>query len=1240
MESPGDGKSKRDSKIRDASEAEDHGSTCSILSCLPCFKSYRGDMGPTRTVISNAPFSTDQELLYNHSFISNYVRTTRYTWWNFLPKNLWEQFQRAANVYFLIMAIITGIPGVSTIPVYSTVTPLIFVLGVTAIKDAIDDYKRYTNDKILNQSRIEVLKPGGETEPTRWDELQVGHIVKVKQNGFFPADLVVLRSSESNGECGIQTATLDGETSLKIRQAVKETSQIEPVELAKEGLITVKCERPHTTLYRFEGQLFYNKQTFALNQTHLLPRGAALRETKYIYGLVVYTGDQTKIMLNNDPPRFKRSHMDSVMNKQMYLIFILQFCIVFTATVLSGWFYVNRGPDHWYLRITDDSEDAGAALGLRNFFAFYVLLSVMVPISLYVSMELVRLGQALLINVDNRMWDPEDNKLGSAKNTTLSEELGQIEYIFSDKTGTLTSNQMAFQKCSILGKLYGDNPEESDEKERTPGDTKKVEDSHDPNSSLLKSDGRRGGDYTKVSPEAIADLATGVEIDGDPKFCNMRDPTLLSALLNGDKAARDYVLALALCHTCNASADPRRPGKVIYQGESTDEIALVTMASFHGVRFVARKRDEVTLVLPWKTDYPSTDAKSNRSSQDKPTGTYVTFKILHIIAFSSDRKRMSVIVRFPDGSIRVITKGADNVIKELSNKDPAVNSKDMWQQTDGQLHHFSREGLRVMLVGQLNLSDKEYKSWSTRYQQASESFADATGNRSQKMAKIAAEVEKDLKVLGVTAIEDKLQDGVPLTLKLLKKAGIKIWVLTGDKQNTAVNIGKSCGLIGWSYKLCYIRETEKSACLEQMSALLDNLENSGDDSSAALMVSGESLKAALCDDQNRDRLFEVMNHPRIRVVVASRMSPRQKAEIVGLVKEKLGVVTLAIGDGANDVSMIRAAHVGVGLRGKEGMQAANASDYAISKFRFLTQLLLVHGTLSYYRNSILILYFFYKNIMIAVQQVYFLFFAGYSSEEVFDGYMLNTFNLMWTALPILLFSVFDRPANVDELLEFPQLYLTGLRGELFNFTTFWLAFGEAVVHGSILFLTVWHTLHDIFDSYWVCSVATYSAVVLVANTKMAMITTTWFWFNVLIIFLTVIVYFGFIYLYSGDIGFEFSPWIFGIFEQMMREPMFYLVALWLCLAVFLQDLFLAYLSRLLRPSLLQLVQECRGENHKKEALLVALNDETVQKDSEWQNKEMDIIQMKKQESEGEIAPTKEEKGRALQLSSVANSRST
>ena len=657
------------------------------------------------------------------------------------------------------------------------------------------------------------------------------------------------------------------------------------------------------------------------------------------------------------------------------------------------------------------------------------------------------------------------------------------------------------------------------------------------------------------------------------------------------------------------------------------------MASFHGIRFVSRSRDQVTLMVPWGLNATTaTDEKRGSSSPGTSTlvhgadkinasmsgdgilgaltsgtaddsikasrqGNRVKFRILYTLAFTSDRKRMSVVVEFPDGTVKLITKGADNVIKKRASGDAKVNSASMWQATEAHLTEFSKQGLRVMLLAQKTLTAEEINKWGKAYEIAAKSFSDESGNRQHRLDALADELENDLRILGVTAIEDKLQEGVPHSLRLLKNAGMKVWVLTGDKQNTAVNIGKSCGLIGSSYQLCHLRVSERVTCAEQLDRIIADLASGKRSQGAAFMISGDALRDAMAHSA---KLLDVINHPRCRVVIASRMSPRQKASIVSLVKRSLGVVTLAVGDGANDVSMIRAAHVGVGLRGKEGMQAANSADFAVSKFRHLTQLLLVHGTLSYKRNSNLIAYFFYKNILIAVQQVFFLFFSGYSSEEVFDGWLLNTFNLCWTALPILLFSVFDRPANLDELITFPQLYLRGLRRKDFNFKRFWLMYLEAVVHGSILWLMTWHTLHDTLDSYWACSVATYTTVVIVANTKMAMITTTWYWFNILVLSLTLLCYFGAIFLYCGSIGFGISPWMFGIIGEVMKQPMFYLNAVWLASAVALQSFIASFVIRYFKPSLLMLVQEVRGNTPAQQDLQIRLgqaNGDMTGKDS-------------------------------------------
>lgn len=444
-----------------------------------------------------------------------------------------------------MIAIVTSIPGVSTIPVFATVTPLVFVLGITAIKDAYEDYKRYRNDSEVNARTAVVLRPDGGEDHVMWKDLQVGHLVRVRRDNKIPADIVMLSSANESGECRIQTANLDGETNLKMRQAIQATSGLGAAELRRPGRVTILCERPNVELYGFEGKirLSGDSKDYSLGPSQVLLRGSILKETKDVLGVVVYTGDQTKVMLNNDPPRFKRSHMDIEMNRQMYLIFLLQFLIVFSATVLSSWFYRHRGTDHWYLGIDDTSTGATTRISIRNFFAFYVLLSVMVPISLYVSMELVRLGQAYLINVDNRMYEPENGKLAVARATTLSEELGQVQYVFSDKTGTLTSNQMTFQRCSINGQLYGDALLPLASKEalgasvaaQNTGRSLKISRGDNKTNGLTGTDSALLSTSGAPPQRRDQDIFDRIKVAGDPKFCNMKDASLVAALLDGSQ---------------------------------------------------------------------------------------------------------------------------------------------------------------------------------------------------------------------------------------------------------------------------------------------------------------------------------------------------------------------------------------------------------------------------------------------------------------------------------------------------------------------------------------------------------------------------------------------------------------------------------------------------------------------------------------------------------------------------------
>ncbi len=230
------------------------------------------------------------------------------------------------------------------------------------------------------------------------------------------------------------------------------------------------------------------------------------------------------------------------------------------------------------------------------------------------------------------------------------------------------------------------------------------------------------------------------------------------------------------------------------------------------------------------------------------------------------------------------------------------------------------------MLGKRLISNQEYDVWLEGYQKAQQDLEE----KDARMAEQQELLEVGLDLIGSTAIEDKLQENVGPTISYIRRAGIRVWVLTGDKLETAINIGYSCQLLDDSLVKLVITEVDQTELSEKMAQMLEQLDQVEETLKYALILSGDSL-TQINTTLLRDLLAQVSD--RCDVVVACRVSPKQKAEIVNLVKKyRQGAITLAIGDGANDVNMITAAHVGVGIVGVEGNQAARASDYSMGEF--------------------------------------------------------------------------------------------------------------------------------------------------------------------------------------------------------------------------------------------------------------------------------------------------------------------
>nr|DBA31786.1 TPA: hypothetical protein GDO54_007562 [Pyxicephalus adspersus] len=844
---------------------------------------------------------------------NNAIKTSKYNILTFLPINLFEQFQRVANAYFLFLLILQLIPEISSLSWFTTIVPLVLVLTITAVKDATDDFFRHKTDNQVNNRQSQVLL-SGRLQNEKWMNVKAGDIIRLENNQFVVADLLLLSSSEPHGLCYVETAELDGETNLKVRQALPVTADLgeDISRLAEFDDMGLFCFLIHFFLFLIKLTCFF-------------------------------AGPDTKLMQNSGKTKFKRTSIDRLMNTLVLWIFGFLVCMGIILAVGNSIWEHHVGSRFRVYLYWDEVVNSAVFSGFLTFWSYIIILNTVVPISLYVSVEVIRLGHSYFINWDRKMYYSKRGTPAEARTTTLNDELGQIEYIFSDKTGTLTQNIMKFNKCSINGRLYGEVRDELGRKVEITEKTPPVDFSFNP-------------------------LA-------DRKF-QFYDHSLIESIKLEDLHVHEFFRLLSLCHT--VMSEEKNEGELNYQVQSPDEGALVTAARNFGFIFKSRTPETITV---------------------QEMGRIVTYQLLAILDFNNVRKRMSVIVRNPEGQIKLYCKGADTILFERLH----VSSEELMYTTSDHLNEFAGEGLRTLALAYKDLSEDYFKWWLKIHHEAST----ALENREERLADAYEQIESDMMLLGATAIEDKLQEGVTDTIASLLLANIKLWILTGDKQETAMNIGYSCHMLTDDMNDIFVvsgrtvtevREElrkAKEATLGQSRNLFNGhqfsekmndikLESVYEETVTgeyALVINGHSLAHALEADMEKEFLEIACM---CKTVICCRVTPLQKAQVVELVKKYKKAVTLAIGDGANDISMIKSAHIGVGISGQEGMQAVLASDYSFAQFRYLQRLLLVHGRWSYFRMCKFLCYFFYKNFAFTLVHFWFGFFCGFSAQVSYN----------------------------------------------------------------------------------------------------------------------------------------------------------------------------------------------------------------------------------------------------------------
>lgn len=1153
-------------------------------------------------------------------YVSNFIRSSRYTVWDFLPKQLIFQFSRLANFYFLVIAIMQMIPGLSTTGKYTTVIPLAIFVTFSMAKEGFDDYRRYVLDKGENRSSAWVLrgakdasgvrksgKPwdrlkrekggddGGDEDDDveapedaewmriQWQHVMVGDIVRLRRDDNVPADMVLLHATGPNAIAYIETMALDGETNLKSKQAcpllAKRCASVPAIRSCDAEVVS---EDPNIDLYNYDGRVTVDGETLPLTVNNVVYRGSTVRNTAEAVGLVVNSGEECKIRMNAQKSiRAKAPKIQALVNR--IVLFLVLVVVMISVGLTIGYFRWRPKTEQylWYLM--------GATLSFKNIFiAFILMFNTLIPLSLLISLEIIKLGQLYFLG-DIEMYDPVSNTPMVANTMTILENLGQVNYVFSDKTGTLTDNVMRFRKMSVAGAAWlheMDVVRDEAEKRR------KIEESERLRKSKKKAKGPAkvgkpadfdDDDYAPETPgvetfglddlRAPADAAekqvsgvipssrsargvTGTEPKTEELLRYIRDRPNSTF----SRKARHFIVCMALCNTCLPGV--KEDGSIEYEAASPDEQALVEAARDLGYEMIDRPANSIKLRYP-----------------DPVTGAAVveSFEVLDVIEFTSKRKRMSIVIRMPDGRVCVFCKGADSamlprlklsnlaiqkareveaqasrrrsqeqesvirrrslhgntprssvalsrgstsgnrpppgrigsirasldfrrsldvpepldtraaarrsmgeaattptlavprdnlgkdghlspraslalsahdILDGLVDESAAANEGTIFERCFQHTDDFATDGLRTLLFAYRYIEEEDYRTWKKIYHEATTSLAD----RQQRIEAAGELIEQKFDLAGATAIEDKLQEGVPETIDKLRRANIKVWMLTGDKRETAINIGHSARVCK-PFSEVYILDSNQGSLSETLTSTLTDVSR-GMVPHSVVVIDGQTLS-----DVDDDKVLAEMFYDlavRVDSVICCRASPSQKAQLIKRIRHRVPkTMTLAIGDGANDIGMILASHVGVGISGREGLQAARIADYSIAQFRFLQRLLFVHGRWNYIRTSKYVLATFWKEIFFFLGQAHYQTFAGFTGTSLYENWSLTIFNGIFTSLPVIVLGILDQDLKAETLLRFPELYNFGQESKGFNFSKFLAWSLLAAAESCVLFYGVW-----------------------------------------------------------------------------------------------------------------------------------------------------------------------------------------
>lgn len=813
----------------------------------------------------------------------------------FVPIFLHEQFTQLPNLYFLLIAGLQQIPDISPTGRWGTIGTLSILLGLTMIRDIIEDLRRRATDVKINNRRTFVFSKD-HFQCTKWKDVEVGNILEIVKDDIVPADCILLTSSEPLGISYIDTAHLDGESNLKVRQALFGVTYLVTNEDVRDFNCTIGLEPSTKDMNDFHAILRHQNRIYQVGLGQFLPRGVTLRNTDWVLGIVVATGYKTKQLMNAKIANpTKGSRFDSKVNKiiGVFLIGLVLLCLICAG--VHTW-DVYRNPELSYTKGDEVMCEPPWIFFCSSFLRLLILFHNVVPVSLLATIQIIRLIQSYHIKNDSEIFSEAYNKGATVQNSQLNEMLGQVQYIFSDKTGTITKNKLKFKKCSIGGMV--------------------LEPSVDAKGLLLF---LKGCHCSRSSQ----------------RTCSVDCQQI-----------RDMFQAMVLCHTVIPQKNEK--GEDFFVGSPDEKAVLLGCADFGISKFVGR------------------DAENNAFITFR--GQDFKYRVLYVLEYTSERKMMSTILETTDKQIIMYSKGADSAILPLMRESP-----DPMDVLD--LENFAGDGLRTMCYAYKLIDPDFFQIWEHNWRQA----LTHTTQRSKKIAETIGAIETDLEFLGITGVEDELQDEAKSSIQKLLKANINIWILSGDRQENAVSTAKRAGLIHDHVPLILIPDCDLDEAREIAS---DHVAKFREQNlvtkchALVLVVAGRSIGHCHSCTKLKDHLLELCMCS--TTVICYRVDPKQKADLVQMIQQRSGKVTLAIGDGSNDVPMLQTAHIGIGISGIpdehiqfHGSEAASVADYAIAEFRGLPKLVLSHGAHNSLRVANMVCFFFYKSVTFHLIQLWY-----------------------------------------------------------------------------------------------------------------------------------------------------------------------------------------------------------------------------------------------------------------------------